>query len=205
MYLRQSHQPLRNFFARRRIDTSTTQPNPNPLSRISFPSPYVLHQLHTDFDPRPRHGTRAFDIDASGRRLAPAGEVVVNDHDGAFNDKDVLPAYDGTGGPPKYFELHTSGRGGGRAQQPTSEGTGVRNTGGGAQVQLGTDGVQSPDVNETSPSPAYEVSSNGSQATGLREHLPLPSMPGHSPASGVDTASTPLPSASQPTSSPPPS
>ncbi|KAF5329236.1 hypothetical protein D9619_009318 [Psilocybe cf. subviscida] len=44
--------------------------------------------------------TQAQDVDANGRRIGGA-EV---DHDGALDDKDILPAYDIHGGPPKYFE-----------------------------------------------------------------------------------------------------
>jgi len=41
-----------------------------------------------------------------GGRLAPDGTLRENDHDSALGDKDVLPAYDGAGGPPMYFEFN---------------------------------------------------------------------------------------------------
>ncbi|KAG6857137.1 hypothetical protein H0H87_008707 [Tephrocybe sp. NHM501043] len=47
--------------------------------------------------------TRAIDTDAAGRRIGAGIET--SDHDGYIGDKDVLPAYDTTGGPPKYREL----------------------------------------------------------------------------------------------------
>ncbi|KAG6918771.1 hypothetical protein DXG01_011962 [Tephrocybe rancida] len=47
--------------------------------------------------------TRALDTDAAGRRVG--GGIEESDHDGFIGDKDVLPAYDNAGGPPKYREL----------------------------------------------------------------------------------------------------
>ena len=52
--------------------------------------------------------TLALDTDAGGRRL---GISLENDHDGILSDKDILPVYDGAGGPPKYFELDGPGPG----------------------------------------------------------------------------------------------
>lgn len=46
--------------------------------------------------------TSAADLDEGGRRL---GRGSHNDHDGAIGDKDVLPAYDNVGGPPKYVDI----------------------------------------------------------------------------------------------------
>lgn len=50
-----------------------------------------------------------------------------NDNDG---NKDVLPAYDGAGGPPKYFELDvrsasTGPEGGGRHREGDGSGVGT--------------------------------------------------------------------------------
>jgi hypothetical protein len=56
------------------------------------------------------HGNRrthALDIDADGRRL---GHTAFLDHEGELRDKDVLPAYDIYGGPPKYNELEVQHR-----------------------------------------------------------------------------------------------
>jgi hypothetical protein len=144
--------------------------------------------------------------------------MVVSDHDGVLSVKDVLPAYDGAGGPPKYSELHALGHGGigvdggvtvGNEGVEVPRGPGDQTSGGAAQVQLGTEcgamSNTSPEANETNPSPAYDASSNDGQEADPHEHFPLPcGGPGHSPASGVDPTSTSLPSAAQLTSTPSP-
>ncbi|KAF8153854.1 hypothetical protein B0H34DRAFT_799791 [Crassisporium funariophilum] len=52
--------------------------------------------------------TRAADVDANGRRLGD--RAVELDHDGELGDKDMLPAYDNFGGPPKYVDLEMQPR-----------------------------------------------------------------------------------------------
>jgi hypothetical protein len=49
--------------------------------------------------------TRAADVDAEGRRAGAR-----DPDDGNFNDKDILPAYDTRGGPPRYVELEMRAR-----------------------------------------------------------------------------------------------
>jgi len=94
--------------------------------RQSFPAsrrnrrPVELQPLHPDGQaypayPReipaayihPSRRTRAHDIDSSGRRQDIPTEM---DHDGDLGANDTLPAYDTSGGPPKYFEVDTLGR-----------------------------------------------------------------------------------------------
>lgn len=63
--------------------------------------------LYPPLDPLPvaySHGrrTRAADTDAGGRRAGPNGD------DGG--QKEMLPAYEGGGGPPKYMELEMMDR-----------------------------------------------------------------------------------------------
>ena len=50
----------------------------------------------------PSRRTRARDIDSSGRRQDVPTEM---DHNEDLGANDALPAYDYSGGPPKYFEL----------------------------------------------------------------------------------------------------
>ncbi|KAF8809858.1 hypothetical protein BYT27DRAFT_7209825 [Phlegmacium glaucopus] len=57
---------------------------------------------------RTNRRTRATDIDSSGRRL---GDITAEtDHDGELGIKDFLPAYDNSGGPPKYLESEIQNR-----------------------------------------------------------------------------------------------
>jgi hypothetical protein len=64
------------------------------------PSPYPQHLLHpTRSNARQ---VRAMDTDQAGRRIDDG--VFSNDHDGDLGDRDILPAYDISGGPPRYVE-----------------------------------------------------------------------------------------------------
>lgn len=51
-----------------------------------------------------RTRTRALDIDTRGRRLGST-PLRENDHDENLTDKDVLPAYELGGRPPRYVEV----------------------------------------------------------------------------------------------------
>jgi hypothetical protein len=73
-----------------RFNRTPGSPNPNGGLAV-LPSAYQGYSARR---------TQAQDVDASGRRIGGA-EV---DHGGALDDKDILPAYDMHGGPPKYFE-----------------------------------------------------------------------------------------------------
>ncbi|GLB44308.1 hypothetical protein LshimejAT787_1602380 [Lyophyllum shimeji] len=98
--LRRHNEPLSRFFS------LSSSPRLFPSSSASHPFVHPLRFPRTtglsEVPPYPyAHHTRAYDTDAAGRRL---GGLQVSDHDGYIGDKDVLPAYDNAGGPPKYGE-----------------------------------------------------------------------------------------------------
>jgi len=98
--LRRHNEPLSRFFSLSShpgiFSSSSSHPFTHPLR---FPRTTGL----SDVPPYPyAYRTRAYDTDAAGRRL---GGLQTSDHDGYIGDKDVLPAYDNAGGPPKYGEL----------------------------------------------------------------------------------------------------
>ncbi|KAF8063950.1 hypothetical protein FPV67DRAFT_1502934 [Lyophyllum atratum] len=99
--LRRNNEPLSRFFSF----------TPRPVYSSSTSSLHPFVQTHrfprttglSEVPPYPyAQRTRAHDTDAAGRRI---GGLQNSDHDGYIGDKDVLPAYDNSGGPPKYGEL----------------------------------------------------------------------------------------------------
>ncbi|KAG6848442.1 hypothetical protein H0H93_016922 [Arthromyces matolae] len=95
VYNRRRNVPFWNI----RNNPSSTDPNA-PISPQRFPRTTGL----TEVPPYPYpQRTRAADTDVAGRRLT--GNIDRSDHDGYIGDKDVLPAYDYAGGPPKYREV----------------------------------------------------------------------------------------------------
>ncbi|KAG6860251.1 hypothetical protein C0995_013701 [Termitomyces sp. Mi166 len=94
--------------SRHNISPSDTDP---PALPRRFPRTTGLTQV----PPYPySRRTRALDTDAAGRRILHT--INTSDHDGYIGDKDVLPAYDNSGGPPQYREvalelnaIHTTG------------------------------------------------------------------------------------------------
>lgn len=81
-----------------RADGQPYPPYPDPYLP-GFPAAYMSHN---------RRRTRATDTDPRGRRL---GDIAVeSDHDGELGIKDALPAYDNSGGPPKYLESEMQNR-----------------------------------------------------------------------------------------------
>jgi len=135
------------------------QPSPLPPSA---PPPYRASQRL----PRSPRRVTAMDTDQHGRRLAPDGTLQENDHDGVLGDKDVLPAYDGAGGPPKYFELNVRAGAEGAAGYE-----GVRASGRAVgEESLGEDVAQvpSPEPGHTPSSPAYDP--NGPTLTSVQEY-----------------------------------
>lgn len=100
--LRRANLPLTSFFS-----LSYREP-PTPTHRPTFPRTHGLNDAPAYPYPAAYHPSlrriRALDTDDGGRRLDTGGP---NDHDGYLGDKDMLPAYDNVGGPPKYFELDT--------------------------------------------------------------------------------------------------
>jgi hypothetical protein len=90
--------------------------NPNGQTYPPFPDPNLTGFPAAYISTRNRR-THATDIDSDGRRL---GELPAEiDHDGELGGKDVLPAYDNFGGPPKYFEVEMESR----SRPPLSSGT----------------------------------------------------------------------------------
>jgi hypothetical protein len=116
-----------------------------------LPPPIVrIPHIPSNYRPRPHRNrqTLSVDTDAGGRRLGEGLEV---DHDGMLSDKDVLPAYDGKGGPPKYLELDVLSHGrmgmvdeGIAGEFGSGGGTGTTETGMGAQISGTTPEVASP-------------------------------------------------------------
>ncbi|KAF9468391.1 hypothetical protein BDZ94DRAFT_1304665 [Collybia nuda] len=113
--LKRTNQPIRNFFSWSGTSGPTSTPQPTFPRTTGLPS---LRNLpfypSAAYDPHNRR-IRGQDTDTRGRRLGSPGGEYDYDHD----DKDLLPAYDTAGGPPKYIdvELDFLGRnqgGGGR-------------------------------------------------------------------------------------------
>jgi hypothetical protein len=99
-FLRTRNRPLRDFFTfieapRQRGDSPPWTTQPNPRVRDSGITPIPLTQ-------QSRGRTRATDIDSEGRRV---GGPDPDDAHGDGTEKDVLPAYDVKGGPPKYGQF----------------------------------------------------------------------------------------------------
>ncbi|KAG6863367.1 hypothetical protein C0993_011814, partial [Termitomyces sp. T159_Od127] len=107
------------FGRRNRMSLWSSRPNSSsPSTDVpAFPRRFPRTTGLTEVPPYPySRRTRALDTDAAGRRILDT--VNISDHDGYIGDKDVLPAYDISGGPPTYrevaFELnvmHTTQRG----------------------------------------------------------------------------------------------
>ncbi|KAF5378510.1 hypothetical protein D9615_007178 [Tricholomella constricta] len=99
--LKRNNQPLSRFFSR----TSPASSSSSTTAHLSSAQPSRFPRTTGLFDVPPypyAHRTRAHDTDVAGRRL---GGPLNSDHDGYIGDKDVLPAYEHAGGPPKYGEL----------------------------------------------------------------------------------------------------
>jgi len=112
---------FRRFCWRNRRQRATFQPSASRRYQ-NFPRQVELQPLHAygqdaHHDPflreipaahiHPSRRTRGRDIDSSGRRQDIPTET---DHDGDLGANDALPAYDYSGGPPKYFELDSLSR-----------------------------------------------------------------------------------------------
>ncbi|KAG5638843.1 hypothetical protein H0H81_009614 [Sphagnurus paluster] len=93
--LRRANLPLSRFFSRLSPSNSTSPFGASQNTR--FPRTTGLSHPYG-------HRTRAADTDAAGRRLGGPG-FDYSDHDGYIGDKDMLPAYDTSGGPPKYGDM----------------------------------------------------------------------------------------------------
>ncbi|TRM55547.1 hypothetical protein BD626DRAFT_577341 [Schizophyllum amplum] len=110
--MKRANQPISQFFRAAPQWASPPRPSravpcsqPCPRSVVyaePFPSAHLSSVVYAAPLQRPRRSrrTRGAGTDARGRRLE-SGE---NDHD-SFDDKDVLPAYETIGGPPRYDEL----------------------------------------------------------------------------------------------------
>ncbi|PFH50192.1 hypothetical protein AMATHDRAFT_61521 [Amanita thiersii Skay4041] len=105
--------------------------------RYPFYASFHLRSLPSAYYPDQTRRTHGTGIDDGGRRLdgngagAGAGAgAYVSDHDGALGDKDVLPAYDCFGGPPKYVELEFLRRVGGEPEGRRREEDGREREGG---------------------------------------------------------------------------
>lgn len=109
--LKRANLPLTKFFSFYPTPPTTTPPptyrptfpRTNGLSDVPTYAYPLLTPLPASYRPSSRR-IRALDTDTGGRRLGSGGP---NDHDGYITDKDILPAYDNVGGPPKYIELDT--------------------------------------------------------------------------------------------------
>ncbi|TFK33095.1 hypothetical protein BDQ12DRAFT_691607 [Crucibulum laeve] len=118
--LKREKKPVTQFFnvdrnEDRRINSSRNFPRTTGLPPVQhdgsgpyafYPSPY-LTAVPTSYAGNGRR-VRAFDIGEGGRRVGGGG-----DYD-TLSDKDLLPAYDNIGGPPKYQELELQVCGGTR-------------------------------------------------------------------------------------------
>ncbi|KAF7976557.1 hypothetical protein HWV62_6217 [Athelia sp. TMB] len=105
--LRKRHQPLTRFFSSTGPSPSYTG-RPQSVPRTGLPAfgvlparyPLTPEMLYPSLEPLPSaytrgQRTRAADTDEGGRRAGGADD----------DAKDMLPAYEGGGGPPKYMEL----------------------------------------------------------------------------------------------------
>ena len=127
MRFRQSNHPL-TFTSFLTASPARPPTSSNPLARRpTYPRTHALHEVppYPSYDNYPaaaypaypveshgrypRYHTRALDIGAGGRRLGGGEDLT---------DKDVLPAYDLAGGPPKYVEMY-----GGAGPGPGAPGT----------------------------------------------------------------------------------
>ncbi|KAJ3503789.1 hypothetical protein NLJ89_g8277 [Agrocybe chaxingu] len=117
--LKRANQPASSFFNFHPSNSSTTSRGSRtfprttgiPTVNIGQPYPYpdpLLADIPTAYTGYVSRRTRAADIDASGRRVGDRHAEL--DHDGGLDDKDVLPAYEHFGGPPKYNELEMQAR-----------------------------------------------------------------------------------------------
>jgi catechol 2,3-dioxygenase-like lactoylglutathione lyase family enzyme len=146
------------------------------------------------------------DTDAGGRRL---GVTLENDHDGMLGDKDVLPVYDGAGGPPKYFELDAFRSGRTAVGGEGYEGIGAfGRTGFGVESQ-GAEAASSASLAYPNAPPGDPPSTN---VDDLQDHLRSPPVRDEEPgivAPGLGAPAVPIPvyadSAVDPASSPSPS
>ncbi|KAF9061801.1 hypothetical protein BDP27DRAFT_1337587 [Rhodocollybia butyracea] len=110
--LRQNGQPVTTFFSNRDNGSHLRS-----IPRTRFPSAsfgtlsaYDLTHVPAAYNPHASiaayssasrsHRTRAADIGEGGRRLGPG----LSDHNVDMGEKDVLPAYDKHGGPPRYID-----------------------------------------------------------------------------------------------------
>ncbi|KAF8884502.1 hypothetical protein BD779DRAFT_1801684 [Infundibulicybe gibba] len=109
--LKQSGQPLSHFFTLSRSDNDHLN-RTGHYHGLSYNPHHLPHYRYrtagSPLAPLPlvygaSRRTRAADIDEGGRRL-PGSGINEYDHD-VLSDKDVLPAYDNIGGPPKYADL----------------------------------------------------------------------------------------------------
>jgi len=114
--LRRRNRPFNQFFSitqpppppgrPRRISRTTGLP---PLNEPLRPISLTHSMLYPPVSPLPaayradRRRTRAADIDEGGRRAGNPG-------DGNLDHKEMLPAYDNVGGPPKYVEMNIDAR-----------------------------------------------------------------------------------------------
>jgi hypothetical protein len=110
--LRRRNRPFNQFFSishpppatgrPRRLSRTTGLP---PLNEPLRPISLTHSMLYPPVSPLPsayradRRRTRAADTDEGGRRAG-------NPEDGNLDNKDILPAYDNVGGPPKYVEMN---------------------------------------------------------------------------------------------------
>lgn len=118
--LKRTNRPLRAFFSR----SSSTEPGISPPQRFprtnGLPSVSSLPFFPPSmYDPQHRR-VRGQETDGQGRRLGATGGEYDYDHD----DKDLLPAYDTAGGPPKYIDFELASFTGDR-RLGTGEGVGA--------------------------------------------------------------------------------
>ncbi|CAA7264027.1 unnamed protein product [Cyclocybe aegerita] len=117
--LKRANRPASSFFNFDTGNRSTTSRGSRTFPRTTgipavnlgpsypYPDP-LLAGIPTAYTGYTSRRTRAADIDASGRRGADRHAEL--DHDGELGDKDVLPAYEHFGGPPKYNEVEMQAR-----------------------------------------------------------------------------------------------
>ncbi|KIM42043.1 hypothetical protein M413DRAFT_445221 [Hebeloma cylindrosporum] len=115
MRLKRANQPYSAFFSLNSTHPSAqsqggrnfprTTGLPPPIPGQPYPEPHLsgFPPAYLQYSSR---GIRAGDVDSRGRRAA----TMELDHDGELGDKDALPAYDVSGGPPKYLELEMQAR-----------------------------------------------------------------------------------------------
>ncbi|RDB18159.1 hypothetical protein Hypma_000569 [Hypsizygus marmoreus] len=150
--LKRANQPMRNFFSSSAASTLSS----SSTNRTRFPRTNGLNSApaYPDLFPPPAayRGSRrvhALDIDDGGRRLGGGGEY------DDLGDKDLLPAYEGGGGPPGYADVGTVlGYGYGYGGGMNGVGAGGRGDNGGGNA--GGEGVREGNINTSMDTPQPE-------------------------------------------------